>query len=203
MVRARPDGPRRGTAAAPKATATPACPDKYPSPAASRPRQRVPASKAAGLGRRTACFTSLDSAQVPVPLASSWPASSGSPASHAAPAAAGAAPRVPSCMIAQAGACKASGRPLIARNTLASPGLTRSRRTARAVASSATAPAPSRTCGSARAIFIFLPVVLQGRGEGGGGVHAGQAGRERVVGGAVQVLGELQRPARLVIGDPL
>ena len=157
-------------AAAPKAMATPACPDRYPSPAASRPRQRVPASKAAGLGRRTICFTSLDSAQAPVPLASRRPASSGSPASHAAPAVAGAAPRVPSCIIAQAGACKASGRLLTARNILASPGLTRSRRTARAVTSSVTAPTPRRTWGSASAPMsepARLPVVSHGSAGAG------------------------------------
>ena len=54
-------------------------------------------------GRRTICLKTLDSAQVPAPPARSRPASSRSPASHAAPAAAGAAPRVPSCMTAQAG----------------------------------------------------------------------------------------------------
>jgi hypothetical protein len=58
---------------------------------------------AAGLGRFTSRLTTLDSAQALVPPASSRAASSWSPASHAAPAAAGAAPRAPNCMTAQAG----------------------------------------------------------------------------------------------------
>ena len=41
-VRARPVSPSRGKAAAPRATATPACPDRYPSPAGSRPRTASP-----------------------------------------------------------------------------------------------------------------------------------------------------------------
>ena len=46
--------------AVPRATATPACPDRYPSPDASRPRVRAPPTSAAGRGRRTICLTSLD-----------------------------------------------------------------------------------------------------------------------------------------------
>ena len=79
----------------------------------------------------------------------SRPASSRSPASHAAPADAGAAPRVPSCMMTQAGGYSESGRPLTARNAVASYRLTRLRRAAAAVASTATVPAASRTRGSA------------------------------------------------------
>src|ERR1019366_2108825 len=47
---ARPDGLSRGKAAVPSATATPACPDRYPSPEASRPRVWVPLTSAAGRG---------------------------------------------------------------------------------------------------------------------------------------------------------
>ena len=131
-VRTRPAGPRCARAA-PRATATPACPDRYPSPAASGPRRRVPGSKVAGLGRRTVRLTSFESAQLPVPPTRSRPASLRSPASHATAAAAGAAPSVPSCMMIQAGGYSASGSPLTTRNVLASPRLTRLRRAAIAV----------------------------------------------------------------------
>src|SRR5215469_13231330 len=66
-TRARPAGPRRGRAAEPRATATPACPDTYPRPAAWRPRQRVPAIRTAGRERRTIRLTSFESAQVLAP----------------------------------------------------------------------------------------------------------------------------------------
>ena len=79
----RPAGPARGNAAAPRATAAPACPESYPSPAAAGPRQRVPVSSAGGLGRRTTRLTTLDSAQVPVAAPSTRPARSRSPASPA------------------------------------------------------------------------------------------------------------------------
>ena len=56
---ARPDGLSRGKAAVPSATATPACPDRYPSPEASRPRVWVPLTSAAGRGRAHHLFDQL------------------------------------------------------------------------------------------------------------------------------------------------
>jgi hypothetical protein len=52
-------------------------------------------------------------------------------------------------MMTQAGGYSESGRPLTARNAVASHRLTRSRRAATAVASTASVPAASRTRGSA------------------------------------------------------
>ena len=51
------------------ATATPACPERYPSPEASGPRVRVLLISAAGRGRRTTRLTSLARAQLAVPPA--------------------------------------------------------------------------------------------------------------------------------------
>ena len=63
-------------------------------------------------------------------------------------------------MMTQAGGYSESGRPLTARNAVASHRLTRPRRAAIAVASTATVPAASRTRGSAstpvRERFLFL-----------------------------------------------
>ena len=56
---ARPGGLRCGKAAVPSATATPACPDGYPRPEASRPRVRVPLTSAAGRGRAHHLFDQL------------------------------------------------------------------------------------------------------------------------------------------------
>ena len=75
-------GPRRGRAATPRTTATPACPDRYPRPLASRPRRRMPGSRVTGRGRRTIRLTALASAQVPVPPIRRRAASSPSPASR-------------------------------------------------------------------------------------------------------------------------
>jgi hypothetical protein len=86
---------------------------------------------------------------VPAPPARSRAASLRSPASHATAAAAGAAPSVPSCMTIQAGGYSASGRPLTARNAVASPRLTRLPCAAIAVTRTIPVPAPSRARGSA------------------------------------------------------